>query len=313
VAAGPAQATVVTDLYEATVSTDRGQTTAFQDAMREVIVRVTGERDGDSAPALADLISGAQRYVQKYRNLPGGKVTIGFDGVKVESVIAAAGRPVWGRERPVTLVWLAIDDSGGRRHIVAADDNNDVKAAIDAAADSRGLPLLWPRFDTADGARVAAADVWSGSMQRVVDAGTRYRADAVLVGKLSSGVAEWTVLAAGETREVRGDVADGVHALADRLAQLLAASSEEPLRSASLDIVGVDSLAAYADLVATLEASSLVRSVAVKELAGERVVLAVSVRGAPDRLRRALAAQRKFQPLDESTADPSTVLLRYRP
>jgi len=69
VIAGIAPATVVPDLYEATVAVDHGQPAAFQDAMRQVIVRVTGERDGDNAPALADLISGAQRYVQKYRNL----------------------------------------------------------------------------------------------------------------------------------------------------------------------------------------------------------------------------------------------------
>ena len=107
--AAVSQATVLPDLYEATVTVEGGQAAAFQDAMRQVIVRITGELDGDGAPALADLISGAQRYVQKYRNLPGGKVTIGFDGNKLESLIAAAGRPVWGRERPVTLVWLCAE------------------------------------------------------------------------------------------------------------------------------------------------------------------------------------------------------------
>jgi len=311
-AASAAHATVVTDLYEATVATDRGQPAAFQDAMRQVIVRITGERDGDSAPALADLIAGAQRYVQKYSNLPGGKVTIGFDGSKLEKVIAGAGRPVWGRERPATLIWVAVDDSGGRRHLIGANDEGDVKAQIDAAATSRGLPVIWPALDAADIARVSANDVWTGSTQRLTDAGARYRADAVLIGKLSAGYAEWTVIAAGETRQLRGTTTDGVHVLADQLAGVLAASSAEPVEPATLDVSGVDSLAAYADVIATLEASSLIRSVAVSELAGDRVLLALSVRGSPDRLRRALATQRKFEPVGQST-DPSKILLRYRP
>jgi hypothetical protein len=310
--AGPGWATVVTDLYEATVSADRGQAAAFQDAMRQVIVRITGERDGDTAPALADLITSAQRYVQKYRNLPGGKVTIGFDGTKLERVIAAAGRPVWGRERPATLIWLAVDDSGGRRHLIGANDEGDIKADIDAAAASRGLPVIWPALDAADNARVSANDVWSGSIQRLTDAGARYRADAVLIGKLSAGYGEWTCIAAGETNQLRGGTTDGLQALADRLADVLAASGAEPAELASVDVSGVNSLAAYADLISTLEASSLVRTVAVSELAGDRVLLAVSVRGSPDRLRRALATQRKFELLGPST-DPSKLILRYRP
>ena len=310
--AGPVLATVVPDLYEATVPADRGQAAAFQDAMREVIVRVTGERDGDSAASLADLITNAQRYVQKYRSLPGGKVAIGFDGSKLESVIAAAGRPVWGRDRPATLVWLAVDDSAGRRHLVGANDEGDLKAAVDAAAESRGLPLIWPRLDSTDSTRVSAADVWSGSNQRLIEAGARYRADAVLIGKLSGGSGDWTLIAAGETSAIRGGPADGVQALADRLAAILAAPNTEPTERATLDISGVNSLAAYADLIATLEASSLIRGIAVNELAGDRVVLTVNVRGSPDRLRRALATQRRFEPAGDST-EASTILVRYRP
>jgi hypothetical protein len=313
VAAGLTHATVVPDLYEATVAVDRGQGAAFQDAMRQVIVRVTGQRDGDSVAALSDLISGAQRYVQKYRNLPGGKVTIGFDGSKLESVIAAAGRPVWGRERPVTLIWLAVDDGAGRRRLIGANDEGDVKTEVDAVANSRGLPVLWPRLDSVDTTRVSADDVWKASLDKLTQAAARYRADTVLVGKLSAGYGEWTLIGAGETRQIRGGVTDGVHGLADRLAELLAASSGEPVQPASLDVAGVDSLAAFADVIASLEASSLIRNVSVGELAGDRVVLSLSVRGTPDRLRRALATQRKFQPLEESTANPSKLFFRYRP
>ncbi len=305
-------ATVVPDLYEATVASDRGQAAAFQDAMRTVIVRITGERDGDNAPGLADLVANAQRYVQKYRNLPGGKVTIGFDGNKLESLIAAAGRPVWGRERPATVVWLAVDDSGGRRHLVGASDESDLKAAVDAAALSRGLPLIWPRLDTTDSTHASAADVWSGSNDRLIEAAARYRADAVLIGKQSGGTGDWTLIAAGETTAIHGGPTDGVQGLADRFAEILAAPNTEPTQRATLDIAGVNSLAAYADLIATLEASSLIRGVFVSELAGDRVVLSVNVRGSPDRLRRALATQRKFEPAGDST-EPSTILIRYRP
>lgn len=311
-AAGTGRAALVADLYDATVDSDRGQAAAFQDAMRQVIVRVTGQRDGDSAPQLADLIANAQRYVQTYRNLPGNKVAIGFDGNKVASIIAGAGRPVWGRERPTTLVWLVVDDGGGRRHLIGAADEGDLKAQIDAAADDRGLPLVWPKLDPTDIARLGPNDVWAGAGPKILDAAARYRADAILVGRVSAGIGDWTLLAMNDSKSVRGGVTDGVHAMADRLSEVLAASSSELASNATLDVTGVNTLSSYADLMATLEASSLVRSVAVTELAGDRVVLALSVRGSLDRLRRALVAQRKFESLGDST-DPTKLLVRYRP
>lgn len=306
------QSTVVTDLYTAAVDSDRGQAAAFQDAMRQVIVRVTGQRDGDNAPELQDLISNAQRYVQTYRNLPGGRVSIGFDGNKVVSIIAGAGRPVWGRERPTTLIWLAVDDETGRRRLVGAADEGDIKAQISAAAEARGLPLVWPKLDSNDTSGVAANDVWSGNASKLLEGATRYRADAVLVGRLSGGMADWTLLAVNDSKQVRGGLTDGVQAMADRLSEVLASSSSEATSPATLDVSGVNSLASYADLIATLESSSLVRTVAVSELAGDRVVLALSVRGSLDRLRRALVAQRKFESLGDST-DPTRLLVRYRP
>src|SRR5882757_11272396 len=79
---------------------------AVQDAMREALVRATGRRESATDPALADVISEAQNYVKSYSAPTRGQSQVIFDGVAVERAIVSAGRSVWDRNRPFTLVVL---------------------------------------------------------------------------------------------------------------------------------------------------------------------------------------------------------------
>src|SRR5687767_12289668 len=93
----------VANMYDATVPlterSERGQALAFQDAMRQVLVRVTGRRDAGTDPALAPIVDDARRYVQQFR-VVGNQFAAGFDGARVERAVTDAGRPLWGHERP---------------------------------------------------------------------------------------------------------------------------------------------------------------------------------------------------------------------
>jgi hypothetical protein len=84
-----------------------GQTpAALQEAMRQALVRATGRRESADDPALASLVSDAPRYAKSYTTGPRGEAQVVFDGAAIERAIAAAGRSVWDRERPFTLVVL---------------------------------------------------------------------------------------------------------------------------------------------------------------------------------------------------------------
>jgi len=146
------------ELYQATAPvTDRSeaaQSAAFQAAMKIVLVRVTGRRTVDDDPVFAPLIGNARRYVQQYRSAPDGQVWVSFDGPAIERWLTQNGQPLWGHERPTTFVWLTAQTGPQSGTVITADDTSELKAAIDAAAALRGLPLLWP----------SAADVQSNHL-----------------------------------------------------------------------------------------------------------------------------------------------------
>src|SRR3984957_4418707 len=81
---GPAGALTRFELYQATAPlsdhSEAAQSAAFQNAMRTVLVRVTGNRSADEDAALAPLVSNARRYVQQYRPAAEGLLWVAFDG-----------------------------------------------------------------------------------------------------------------------------------------------------------------------------------------------------------------------------------------
>ena len=131
-------------LYGATVPvTDTQQ--AAQQAMREVLVRLTGSRDAATDPALAGLVSGAHQYVQMQRATTSGATQVLFDSNMLRDAIGAAGRTVWNPDRP--LIWIALPAG-------AADS---LRPRLQAAAAARGLPVVFASDAAADSLQNADA------------------------------------------------------------------------------------------------------------------------------------------------------------
>src|SRR5258706_15949695 len=83
-----------------------------------------------------------------------------------------------------------------------------VRKELLAVADERGLPVTLPLLDVQDLRAVTFADVWGGFEDRVAAASARYRADALLIGRVRPGLIgnqiEWLLVVGAERRVVRG-------------------------------------------------------------------------------------------------------------
>jgi hypothetical protein len=302
------------NLYEVSVPVQGGgeaaQRRAFGEAMAAVLVRVTGRRDAPGLPALAPLVQQAQRYVHTYRRVPGGLLAVSVDGNAVEQAVAAAGLPFWDATRPLTLVWLAVDRGGQRQLVGAASAASAERRALELAAAQRGVPLAWPIGDALDNPPQRTQQIAAGDLAGLREASGRYGADGMLVGRPEAGSFRWTFLAAGETREIRGTLEDGVHLAADRMAARLAVAGGARRSEFNLEVTGVDGAAAYAAVSRILVGLEPVRSVAIREVRPDSVLYGLTVRGDEASLRRAIAAGGKLVPAGTSPAGP---VFRYQP
>jgi hypothetical protein len=338
-----AAAARVEGLYAAEVDLPGGSSgalpRAFDAALAQVLVKVTGQGDAVAKPLVLDSFGDTQALVQQYRIKAGDKVWVLFDQVAVRRILDQLEQPVWGDERPTTLVWLIMDAGEGERAILAGDPDvpgpveesgitlleGDVRDDLQIAADLRGLPIFLPLVDTEELTTIPVSEVWGGFSESLLAPSERYGADAVLVGRarLSSkkpAEVRWTLLLANERFDWSGDLASGPNELANLFAARLATSSGSS-RRVLLEVSGVESLDDYGRISTYLSALDVVEDYAVNRVSDSDFIFALNVRGDVEHLVRTIAlrsvlevvserAQVNFR--DETIEDLAAQRVRYR-
>jgi uncharacterized protein len=301
--AAAAQAVTVPDLYETAQPVDDSRDAAFAAALNTVLIRVSGQRD---AALRVGQVSDPRKYVQRFGFTADNVLQVLFDSGSVDQLLSKAGLPIWGRERPATVVMFGVEDGGSWRWL-AADTPARERDAIEKIARERGLPLKWPVMDAQE--RSEASSESPGLMQSAA----RYQANAVLLGRARGGIVQWTLLSDEGAARASGGLEDGIHLAADTFARVFAASGSS-LGSVIVEVAGISDLNAYAATLNYLEGMTLVRGVALEQVAGEKMRFRLAVRGDAATLRRAIALDHRLVPTD--TADGAAVdrlAFRYQP
>ena len=325
VVCGSAFAVEVPTLYTAEVPLDEEaddpRADAYAAALTEILGRVSGSEIAMNPGLVEELFPNPASYVIQFRPGADQSLWVSFDGEAIESTLRSAGLTFWGAERPLTLVWLAVDWGRGTREIVGSDDAERTEAqsrSIDRnrllrermleIAKKRGLPIAFPLLDTTDLQRVSFADIWGGFDDLILDASKRYGVNSVLIGRIrpsSSQRSRWTYYFGGTDRSYQGTPEVVMAQVADLLAAEFAVGGNAPVESIVLNVSGIVSVEAYGGVENILKDIPLIENFAVTAVNGDTVTYRVDMRGGPDRLGRALrfnglVEQEVIDPLQEA-------------
>jgi hypothetical protein len=292
------------DLFTVTVAPEvrllEGRTSAERRAeierlgMAQLLTRITGRRDAASDPALVPLIRQASSYVNQYGAIDRERTNVGFNATLVTRELESLNWPIWSAERPLTLLWIAVDFGDGQRALMGETPNTaewtpefaqlmlDVRDQLDTVARERGLPITYPLLDLQDLAAVSFAEIWGGFDGLIEAASQRYGADAQLIGRISVSPlgldVRWSLLEDGRGRAVLGtDVPGGLEWLADEYAAQFSIAGGA--RSAQVTVLDVASIEDYGRVMSYLESLSVLQSVDVESLDGYTLNLRISARG----------------------------------
>lgn len=303
-----ASAAEATSLYTAQVPFNQqlgdAREKAYDAALRQVLLRVSGP-ELVSDPGLYDAVfPDPATYVVQFQPGPDNTLFVTFDGAAIEKTLRDSNQTVWGSDRPLTLVWLAVDWGQGEREILGAADavqgpddalaaerNRQLRERMLEIAGQRGLPIAFPLLDGEDLAKVEFSDIWGGFDERIVAASARYDANSILIGRISASGAtqnRWTYLFGDQQRHWTGQPDVVVAQVSDLLSTEFAISGSEPVREVELSIYGVTSVDAYGDVQNVLANVNVIDSFALAEVAGDGLRYHVRARGGAARLARAL-------------------------
>ena len=294
---------------------------AMGQALTNVLIKVTGQRDALNLPAVQAAMRNPAPYVQSYSYHRDEQdkqrrqfLQVNLDRTAVNRLLRESDVAIWGTNRPTTLMWLAVEDKGERQIL---SSSSELPKVMEGHFETRGIPVIPPLLDFEDSLNVSAVDVWGLFTDRLESASRRYGAEAILAGRLLKNGERYTgrltLLFRGERYQanVNDMVAAGVAGMASdlvakNLARHYAVTAGEISDKPMLVIENVNTVEDYAALTDYLDKLTAVRKVSVHKISGSVIELELSIDGSVAQLSDALALGRalKTMPIPIDTAEP---------
>jgi len=329
-------AAVIEDLYDAKIAVNdqsqRSQNTAFSLALKQVLIKVRGNKDLLANQKIKSALTKATRFVRSYSYEKIESqlyLVISFDPQRVENIIRNSGFPVWDKRRPDSLIWLAIKSSeDSARQIATLSEFSDIYQQMSVRAAQRGITLMFPLWDLDDVQTLGVYDIWGGFISQISMASERYAVPSILSARLyptddltqSSGLvaplwsADWTMIERGGllAGQVQGEtpmaIAEAlIDSLADQLSLKYAIDLAQVDRADSrvqIIINNIDSLNYYSLALSSLENMSVVDDVTLIKQQGSRATFELDLLGDVEDLTNALNLDNKIRPVVDDFGQP---------
>lgn len=288
---------------------------ASQEALSAVLVKVSGSDDVLRNPDIGAALQQARKQVQQYAYIRNGapdaplSVRFEFDGAQVTQLVTDAGASLWTANRPAVLAWAALETADGPQ-FVNEDSSPAVAAALRAAFEARGVPLQFPLYDIEDTAEISPRDVWNRNSEDLRRASSRYRAQHLVVARITrdeaAGTArgDWRFLSGYDQLDRRsGEVElavfmrQGANLVADEMAAMYAvASVAGAVDGVRMAVTGVADYADYAGIVSWLENLELIEYANVERVKGDRLELRLGARADIGQLPNLIELNKYLQP-----------------
>ncbi|KGJ88725.1 DUF2066 domain-containing protein [Thalassotalea sp. ND16A] len=305
----PSHAVEVSNLYQAEVvveATSSGKQQAAKLAFKKVLVSLSGEKFVNSNKQIKTALAKSNNYLSQFRySQKDGKTFLlaSFEEAKVNKLLQDSNASIWGKHRPLITVWT-IDEQGLERKIID-DSSLTVKQTIISSARERGLPVNFPLMDLTDTMQVSKSDIWGRFQDRLLNASSRYLAEAVLIIRISNStlieepditmcgqvckqplfVADWQLLQNGMVlqNKISADDKDKllttlIHNVAEQLHQQNSyVFSNDKKTYLDIEIANVTSMHDFVGVSEFLTNLTLVSEVKLINVAGEKMLFRLNI------------------------------------
>ncbi|NNG13837.1 MAG: DUF2066 domain-containing protein [Gammaproteobacteria bacterium] len=308
-------------------------------ALVEVLIKVSGNEQVALLPGIPELLGRSLQFLQQYRyrtetarsdrvetTEPQQWLWMRFNQAGLDKALREINVPIWGRTRPNTLLWLAIEQRGQRR-LVGGSDESELLASISDRAKRRGIPLVLPLLDLEDQQRIKASDVWINFQDNILNASARYPSEAILVGRLldlggGRWQGRWSLNLGGQlydwshTSRLETALAYGIDGTASTLAEHFVRVSNSLPGELRILVKDIHNLADFARSERYLHALDVVTEVHTGQVDGDRILFVVKTRGDRQALLEAVRLSNRpiFSPAqNDNTAAQGSAALPVMP
>jgi hypothetical protein len=161
-----------------TDKTTKTRVKAHRWAIEQVFTKVTGNRDILENKRIQSVVRRqAANYIKSFTFVTDEQERIFlvdvFDQKRINMLLREVKASIWGKRRPQTLIWLAIEENLSRS-ILEPTLFPQLAEFVLRSADDRGLPILLPDPDRLKTDPVYVSDVWARFERPILEASQSY-------------------------------------------------------------------------------------------------------------------------------------------
>ena len=319
----------VDDLYRGQVQvanqTSMAQQQGARDALRQVLIKLTGNSQILRSPKVDGLMSQVDDYVAAvgYTALARDPASISraniglevnFSHTALDQFVRTQKLPVLPSNRPLMLIWMISDDPQLGRQFINPQQTPQIAELVAHKLQQRGIPFIFPSYDLEDRITLTENDAWKMDANAIAEASQRYQSDVWLLLRFyttSSGDVRgsWLYQASGERKlgdaraaSVEGFVPLSLDRIADEIAGYFAYVPQSMHNQFEVAVDGVSDYTIYRALTSQIEQLELVKNLQLISVEGNKLALAVEVEGSIELFYQALMRSgylRAAQPTQE--------------
>ncbi len=273
---------------------------AILHAFKQVLVRSTGQPEVLKSSVVENALGHARDYLidYGYRHPQGVDASPGsiemfarFNPTDIKALIKKANFPLWGRDRPLVLVWLAVAYQNQAPVLLGQDSVDSALTNLKQQVHVLGLPMILPALDVVDDNKITVQDIWKMNYAAILNASSRYGSNVALAIKLSEiGEGKWlasadvflnnnvfplSVSASSANKALRTMVTKATGLIAKDYVN--AASNLQSQITLTID--NVHDVLGYAAVLKYLRGFSEIQDLQVQRVANNQVQLVLSING----------------------------------
>ncbi|EGM78517.1 hypothetical protein Rhein_1292 [Rheinheimera sp. A13L] len=307
-----AHAKQLTDLYQSVVPAGQSQSAWQQQALAQVLVKVTVNPQVIEQAAIKAELKNAGNYIKTFAAVSseqGPALKVGLDEQKVQQLLSQHQIAIWGSRRPAIVLWAVEQTSESRVFMQGAA--HPVLEHLKQQALAIGLPLDLPTANDAYVPSLTQDDVWAGNWLLIEQASLPFNADQTLILLFDQPSADqyrltWQGYEAGQlvSNEL---LASSQQALASQFLTALTAQlagkfavqlgSQQGDIELELDIEGLTNFVDQVKVQQLLGAMLSVKQVTVQERKADLLKFKVQLAADRSAFINSLSLERRFQSL----------------
>ena len=268
-------------------------------ALEQVLIRMSGNADIMTLPAIQNELSQISRYIEKYNyviKIEGNRsnqllLRVAFNQQAIKQLLYNANQAIWGINRPLMMIWLAIPN-GTQSQILTSDSQKSVIQTIKQVASVRGIPIIFPMMDLEDQIHMVQPPSTLLNNQQLQAIAQRYEVDSILSGTvmankeyqlqgewklfLNETVYEWQTNGSNLTKVVKNGVNHAVDMMINQFATLDSKGMESLV---TIQVSGIRTLDDYVHVISTLKHLIPVTKIFVSDINTDTLLLKIKTTG----------------------------------